>query len=76
LNADVNYGVVIRSSDGKEVVRKDNLFALNGTGTANLTMPASGVYQIEVDVKSLKYPGQTLLDETRKGLARGFLVVP
>ena len=76
LNADVNYGVVIRSSDGKEVVRKDNLFALNGTGTVNLTMPASGVYQIEVDVKSLKFPGQTLLDETRKGLARGFLVVP
>jgi hypothetical protein len=76
LNADVNYGLSIRSSDGKEIIRKDNLFALNGTGTVSLTIPASGVYQIEVDVKSLKYSGQTAPDGTRKGLARGFIVLP
>ena len=76
LNADVNYGLVIRSIDGKEIIRKDNLIALNGTGTVSLTIPVSGVYQIEVDVKSLKFPGQTLPDETRKGLARGFIVLP
>ena len=76
LNADVNYGLVIRSIDGKEIIRKDNLIALNGTGTVSLTIPIRGVYQIEVDVKSLKFPGQTLPDETRKGLARGFIVLP
>ena len=76
LNADVNYGLIIRSIDGKEIIRKDNLIALNGTATVSLTIPISGVYQIEVDVKSLKIPGQTLPDETRKGLARGFIVLP
>ncbi len=76
LNADVNYALSIRSSDGKEMVRKNNLVALNGTGTESLTIPAPGVYQIEVDVKSLKFAGQTALDETRKGVARGFIVLP
>jgi hypothetical protein len=76
LNADVNYGLVIRSSDGKEIIRKDNLFASNGTGTVSLIIPVSGVYQIEVDVKSLKFSGQTMPDQTRKGLARGFIVLP
>ncbi|MGA8484025.1 MAG: hypothetical protein WB706_06445, partial [Nitrososphaeraceae archaeon] len=63
-------------SDGKEIIRKDNLFASNGTGTVSLIIPVSGVYQIEVDVKSLKFSGQTIPDQTRKGLARGFIVIP
>lgn len=76
LKADVNYDLSIRSSDGKEIIRKDNLVALNGTGTQKLTFPVSDHYQIEVHVKSLKYAGQTTSDTGRNGIARGFVVIP
>ena len=76
LKADVNYDLSIRSSDGKEIIRKDNLVALNGTSTQKLTFPVSDHYQIEVHVKSLKYAGQTTSDTGRNGIARGFVVIP
>jgi hypothetical protein len=76
LKAEVNYDLSIRSSDGKEIIRKDNLVALNGTSTQKLTFPVSDQYQIEVHVKSLKYAGQTSSDTGRNGIARGFVVIP
>lgn len=76
LKADVNYDFSIRTSDGKEMLRKDNQVALNGTSTQKLTFPATGQYQIEVHVKSLKYNGQPTPDTGRNGIARGFVVVP
>jgi hypothetical protein len=76
LKADINYGLSILSADGKEIIKKDNLVAINGTSIQKLTIPEPGRYQIEVDVKSLKYYGQTSADVSRNGVARGFVVVP
>ena len=77
LKADVNYEIsIINSTDGKEIIKKDNLIALNGTGTQKITFPDSGSYQIEINVKSLKYVGQTTADSARNGIARGFVVLP
>lgn len=77
LRADVNYDLfIIRSSDGKEIIKKDNLMALNGTSTQKLAFPDSGRYQIEIHVKSLKYVGQTTADSARNGVGRGFIILP
>jgi hypothetical protein len=77
LKADVNYGIsIMRSSDGKEIIKKDNLVAANGTDVQKLTFPAAGRYQLEIQVQSLKYSGQTSADSARNGIARGFAVIP
>jgi len=76
LKADENYDLSIRSSDGKEIISKDNQVATNGTSIQKLTFPKSDHYQIEVLVKSLKYNGQTSPDTARNGIARGFVIVP
>jgi hypothetical protein len=76
LRGDVNYDLSILDSDGKEIIRKDNLVAVNGTSNQKLILPEGGHYQIEIFVKSLKHAGQTSTDTTRAGVARGFVVVP
>lgn len=76
LKADVNYALsIIRSSDGKEIIKKDNLVAVNGSDVQKLIFPAEGRYQLEIHVGSLKYSGQTSADSARNGIARGFVVV-
>ena len=56
LKADVNYEISVKNSaNGKEIIKKDNLIAINGTGTQKITFPDSGTYQIEINVKSIKY---------------------
>lgn len=52
------------------------MIAINGTGTQKITFPDSGTYQIEINLKSLKYAGQTTADSARNGIARGFVVLP
>ena len=43
LKADVNYGIsIINSTNGEEIIKKDNLIALNGTDTQKITFPDSG----------------------------------
>jgi len=70
LNADVNYGLVIRSSDGKEIIRKDNLFALNGTGTVSLAIPVSGVIGGKGDISFTRLvPGRYLITDVKGGPA-------
>jgi hypothetical protein len=77
LRADVNYEISVKNSaNGNEIIKKDNLIALNGTGTQKITFPGGGSYQIEINVKSLKYAGQTTADSSRNGIARGFVVIP
>jgi hypothetical protein len=38
-------------------------------------LPSKGEFNLELLVKSLKIPKLTALDTTRKGIARGFVVV-
>ena len=75
LNADVNYDLTIRNSKGEEIVRNNNITAINGISNQTVSFPSKGPFNLEVAVKSLKIPNQTGLDMTRKGIARGFVVV-
>ena len=76
LNADVNYDLsIIRSKDGKEMIKQPNLVAVNGTSVQKVTFPESGTFQIEIHVKSVKYNGQTTADPARNGIGRGFVIV-
>jgi hypothetical protein len=75
LNADVNYDLTIRNSKGEEIVRNNNITAINGISNQTVSFPSKGLFNLEVAVKSLKIPNQTGLDMTRKGIARGFVVV-
>jgi hypothetical protein len=75
LRADVNYNLTVFDSSGKVIINKENLVGVNGTSIQNLTFPESGRYQIEIFVNSLKYEGQAFIDTSRKGVARGFVIV-
>lgn len=75
LNADVNYDLIIRNSTGGEIVKKNNITAINGISNQTVSLPSKGEFNLELAVKSLKIPKQTGLDTTRKGIARGFVVI-
>jgi hypothetical protein len=75
LNADVNYDLSIRTDSGEEIVSKNNITAINGISNQTVSLPSEGIFNLEVEVKSLKGLNQTLPDTTRNGIARGFVVV-
>jgi len=75
LNADVNYDLSVRTSNGEEILKNKNITAINGISNQTVSFPSKGIFNLEVDVKSLKVLNQTGLDMTRKGIARGFVVV-
>jgi hypothetical protein len=76
LNADVVYDMSILDSNGTEVIRTENLTAVNSTDSQTVSFPANAIYQIEVDVKGLLRGDQSSPDTTRSGIARGYVVVP
>jgi len=75
LNADVNYDLSIRTHKGEEIIRKNNITAIKGISNQSISLPSKGIFNLEVEVKSLKVLNLTSLDTTRKGIARGFVVV-
>jgi len=75
LNADVNYDLLIRNITGDVIAQKNNITAINGISNQTLSLPSKGEFNLELLVKSLKIPKLTALDTTRKGIARGFVVV-
>lgn len=76
LNADVLYDMSILDSNGIEVIRSENLTAVNSTDSQTVTFPADAIYQIEVNVKGVLRGDQSSPDMTRSGIARGYVVVP
>jgi hypothetical protein len=76
LNADVLYDMSILDANGTEVIRSENLTAVNSTDSQTVSFPADAIYQIEVDVKGLLRGDQSSPDTTRSGIARGYVVVP
>lgn len=76
LNADVNYDLSVKTGTGEEIVSQNNITAINGISNQTLSLPSEGIFNLEVEVKSLKVVNQTLPDTTRNGIARGFIVVP
>jgi hypothetical protein len=76
LNADVNYDLNVRTKYGQEVVKSNNVTAINGISNQTLSFPSKGLFNLEVKVNSLKFANQTNLDTTRSGIARGFVAIP
>jgi hypothetical protein len=76
LLANVVYDMSILDSNGTEVLKMDNLTAINATDSRAVSFPADAIYQIEVDVKSIIRDNQGSPDTTRSGIARGYVVVP
>ena len=76
LNADVKYDLIIVDQNGSQLIKKENLIAKGGgPDSQTLTFPAKETYQIQVNIKGLIKPGQAT-DETRNGIARGYVIVP
>ena len=76
LNADVTYNLNIRTKDGQEIVKSNNITAINGISNQTLSFPSKGLFNLEVKVNSQKFDNQTNLDTTRNGIARGFVAIP
>jgi hypothetical protein len=76
LNASVKYDLKILDKSGKVILKKENLVAKDATDTQIISFPAKEIYQLEVSIKALMRPGQTVTDVTRNGVARGIVVVP
>jgi hypothetical protein len=76
LLANVLYNMSILDSNGTEVLRMDNLTAINATDSRVVSFPADAIYQIEVNVKGIIRDDQGSPDTTRSGIARGYVVVP
>jgi hypothetical protein len=65
----------IRTGSGEEIVSKNNITAINGISYQTVSLPSEGIFNLEVEVKSLKVLNQTVPDTTRNGISRGFVVV-
>src|SRR4030095_6945473 len=76
LLANVAYDMAILDSNGTQVLKMDNLTAINATDSREVFFPADAIYQIEVNVKGIIRDNQSSPDITRSGVARGYVVVP
>ena len=76
LLANVAYNMAILDSNGTQVLKMDNLTAVNATDSREVSFPADTIYQIEVNVKGIISDNQSSPDTTRSGVARGYVVVP
>jgi hypothetical protein len=76
LLANVAYDMAILDSNGTQVLKMDNLTAINATHSSEVSFPAVAIYQIEVNVKGITKDNQSSPDTTRSGVARGYVVVP
>jgi hypothetical protein len=76
LLANVAYDMAILDSNGTQVLKMDNLTAINATHSSEVSFPADAIYQIEVNVKGITKDNQSSPDTTRSGVARGYVVVP
>ncbi|HEY6668309.1 MAG TPA: hypothetical protein VI033_04065, partial [Candidatus Nitrosopolaris sp.] len=76
LNASVKYDLKILDKSGKIILNKENLVAKDASDTQIISFPAKEIYQLEINIKGLERPGQSVPDVTRNGIARGIVVVP
>jgi hypothetical protein len=76
LFANVIYDMSILDSNGTEILKMENLTAVNTTDSRAVSFPADAIYQIEVDVKGIIRDNEGSPDATRSGIARGYVVVP
>jgi len=75
LNADVMYDLIILNDNGTQVIKKEQLLAVNSTDTQTLIFPAEGQYQKELHINGLMTQDVDTPDLTRNGVARGSVIV-
>ncbi len=74
IQSDVNYDLKILDAGGGPLISKSNLVAKSGTDVQSIDMPSNGIYTIKLSVKS--FINNDILDTSRPGTARGYIVVP
>ncbi|MGI0037243.1 MAG: hypothetical protein ACRD99_02650, partial [Nitrososphaera sp.] len=78
LESHIWYDLVMLDGSNKEILRKNDLVALNSEDIQNITFPAEGTYHFEVNVKGLidKSNNAITRDTDYTGKALGIVVVP
>ncbi|MGZ5546405.1 MAG: peptidase [Nitrososphaeraceae archaeon] len=72
---DIKYDIIVYDKSGNKIVTKQDLIAQNATDSQVIKFPSKGIYQMELNIKDITYPDIGTPDETRKGIARGTVVV-
>lgn len=75
INGDIKYDIIVYDKSGNKIITKQDLIAQNATDSQVIKFPSKGIYQMELNIKDITYPDLGTPDETRKGIARGTVVV-
>lgn len=76
INADVTYGVKIFDPNGNSIYGEDSKTTIyNTTSKINVNFPKKGIYQIWMNIEGLAPLDSDVLDISRNGVARGYLLV-
>ncbi|HSF28632.1 MAG TPA: peptidase [Nitrosopumilaceae archaeon] len=71
---DVKYDLKILDKNGNAAFSKTDLNAINAVNTQSVNFANNGVYNLEIDIKSITIKGK--IDTSRPGIARGYVVIP
>ena len=71
---DVKYDLKILDKNGNAAFSKTDLNAINAINTQSINFANNGVYNLEIDIKSITINGKT--DTSRPGIARGYVMIP
>lgn len=71
---DVKYDLKILDKNGNAAFSKTDLNAINAVNTQSVNFESNGIYNLEIDIKSITINGKT--DTSRPGIARGYVVIP
>jgi hypothetical protein len=76
LNGDVRYNLTIFDKSGTtQIVHREELLAMNAADLITIPLPADGDYPLQIQLISKSTAGPST-DNTRSGLALGYVVVP
>ena len=71
---DVKYDLKILDKNSNVAFSKTDLNAVGALDTQSVNFANNGVYNLEIDIKSITTNGKT--DSSRLGIARGYVIIP
>ncbi|HSB56785.1 MAG TPA: peptidase [Nitrosopumilaceae archaeon] len=71
---DIKYDLKILDKNGNVAFSKTDLNAVGALDTQSVNFANNGVYNLEIDIKSITINGKT--DSSRLGVARGYVIIP
>jgi hypothetical protein len=76
ISADVTYGIKIFDFTGKPILNQTSKTVIyNTTDRVEAMFPTKGIYQIVISIEGLAPIDSNVLDTSRNGVARGYLIV-